>query len=79
VVLDVPAQARLSAATAVPAVVPAAVPAVVPAVTSTPGAPADLDATDRAPTASPTDGTDVLDAGLRARLDGSPIAFHRSP
>lgn len=78
-VLDVPAQARLSAAPGVPAVVPAAIPAVVPAVTSTPGAPADLDATDQEPTASPTDSAGVLDAGLRARLDGSPIAFHRSP
>jgi hypothetical protein len=73
-VLDVPAQARLSVAPA-----PPVVPAVVPAVTSTPGAPADLDATDQEPTASPTDSAGVLDASLRARLDGSPIAFHRSP
>jgi anti-sigma factor RsiW len=75
-VLSVPAAARLSAAPAVvPAVIPVAIPAARPAesptASATPAAPG--------PGARTTDEADVLDAGLRARLDNAPIAFHRAP
>jgi hypothetical protein len=76
-VLNLPAQARLSVPPAVPAVLPAAVPPSTSSATPTapPGAgPAELE-----PTAPAVDRDDVLDAALRARLDGAPIAFHRSP
>jgi anti-sigma factor RsiW len=77
-VLSVPAAARLSAAPAVvPAVVPAAIPAARPA--ESPTASAGATPTDPGPGAPTTDAADVLDAGLRARLDGAPIAFHRGP
>jgi len=90
-VFTVPAQARLSAAQAVPAVSPAVVgrpaPAVAkPAVIDTPaGAAPGVDATDavdaKAATTSGTasDSAGVLDARLRARLERSPVAFYRSP
>jgi len=78
-VLSVPAAARLSAAPAVvPAILPAAIPAARPAESPTPSASATP--TDPGPGAPTTDDdADVLDAGLRARLDGAPIAFHRAP
>jgi Putative zinc-finger len=85
-VFTVPAQARLSAAQAVPAVSPAVVdrpaPAVAkPAVIDTPaGAPPAVDATDAVDTTSATpDSAGIIDARLRARLERSPVAFYRRP
>ena len=63
-VLNVPVQARLSAA-----------PAVVRPPVGGPASPADL--LDGA--APPAEPTTALDARLRARLEGAPIAFHRAP
>jgi hypothetical protein len=71
-VLNLPAQARLTVPSAVPAVLPAAVSAA-------PTAPAGPDPAGPEPTAPAADRDDVLDAGLRARLDNAPIAFHRGP
>jgi hypothetical protein len=81
-VLSVPAAARLSAAPAVvPSVVPAVVPAAIPATrpAESPTVSAGATPTDPGPSAPTTDDADVLDAGLRARLDNAPIAFHRAP
>lgn len=73
-VLNVPVQARLSPSPVAPAVIPAMVP---PAANPTASPSPQPGATDEDPTVPPTDG--ALDAALRARLDGAPIAFHRSP
>lgn len=85
VVLDVPVQARLSAVPPAPVVVPAVIPATVPstvpggAPSGSPTASPGPDPSDREPTVAASDDTDVLDAALRARLDGAPVAFHPSP